>query len=482
MSIKATFPTGVTEVTVNGLHQWDYGQILEIQCDDLPAINEVHFAYKGLEEAIVRVCSASAGRASVVIPDSCIEQASPVVAWACEVGATSGRTMLTIILPVEARTRPADAPTVPEFISDKYTELVAAINAQVESLKQGDVIVAKAKDADAALLAASAAHATNADVAAFASADKSKGTIEARLTSLGFKRGAFVVDGDFGSVTPTINTNAITKRGRYAIGNLYLSYIFSAVSKITLTVPADFRPAAHTPLNACFHNTATGAKSYAAAALGTDGKIQIAIPSGLTSGIVELTNFGWELADYIIYPTIHFTISGRDYYAEPGMTWTEWVASPYNSEGYQVLNGIVCDSSGTKLEYSDDVGDYLEADGTVGEDDEFTTRPTDPPAPKGYTVKLLGVFDPDEEIAHIRYSLDGGETYTESYAASGEDVVLYNVTEIMFERTDYGVYAFDGVWYNHSGDEEDDEGEECDMSVNYTINEDTYFFFYFSPY
>ena len=36
MSIKAVFTDGQTQITVNGLHQWDYGQVLEIQAPTMP--------------------------------------------------------------------------------------------------------------------------------------------------------------------------------------------------------------------------------------------------------------------------------------------------------------------------------------------------------------------------------------------------------------------------------------------------------------
>lgn len=32
--------------------------------------------------------------------------------------------------------------------------------------------------------------------------------------------------------------------------------------------------------------------------------------------------------------TISFTIAGTSYQAEEGMTWAEWVASSYNTDGY----------------------------------------------------------------------------------------------------------------------------------------------------
>lgn len=151
MNIKATFPAGVTALTVHGLHQWDYGRVLEISHPDLPAVAEVHFAAISSKEAIVHVVEGVNGAATVAIPNILLEQMSPITAWVYYVGETSGETMLTVTLPIQARPRPAASPSVPEEISDKYTEALGAINKQFETLKGGNVTVANA------------AHATSAD-------------------------------------------------------------------------------------------------------------------------------------------------------------------------------------------------------------------------------------------------------------------------------------------------------------------------------
>lgn len=145
MNVKAIIPAGQAEITVNGLHQWDYGQKLEIHSADLPALIEVHFSCSGMESAVVRSCATVNGVAEVAIPDLCLEQTTPIVAWVYEIGETSGVTTKTIILPIIGRTRPQQAPTVPEEISDKYTESIAEINKQIGSLKDGTVEVKKAE-------------------------------------------------------------------------------------------------------------------------------------------------------------------------------------------------------------------------------------------------------------------------------------------------------------------------------------------------
>lgn len=181
MNLIAIIPSGQTEITVNGLHQWDYGQTLEIHSNDLPAVIEVHFACSGMTEAVVRSCAAKNGVAIASIPDRCIEQTTPIVAWVYRIDGTSARTVATIKLPIMARTKPAPGASVPTEITDKYTELVSAINEQVEALKEGNVTVANALEAGHATSADQATNATNAT--------KASGVIASLHTSCEIKEG-----------------------------------------------------------------------------------------------------------------------------------------------------------------------------------------------------------------------------------------------------------------------------------------------------
>lgn len=135
MSIKALFPAGLDAITVHGLHQWDYGQTLEIHDTALPSLVEIHFACPGMSDAIVRPCAVVQGVATAAIPDLCLEQASPVQAWIYEIGDTSGRTIRTLTLPIMSRPRPAQSGEVPNSVGDKYTELIGEVNEVVEDLK-----------------------------------------------------------------------------------------------------------------------------------------------------------------------------------------------------------------------------------------------------------------------------------------------------------------------------------------------------------
>ena len=148
MSIKAIIPAGVDAITLSTrLHQWDYGQQLEIECPNLPAVIEVHFACPGMTEAAVRPCVAVDGVAVVTIPDKCLEQTSPITAWVFEITETQGTTLKTITIPIEARTKPGTRGDVPEDFVDQYETLIAEVNEAVARLTAGDVLVEAARQA-----------------------------------------------------------------------------------------------------------------------------------------------------------------------------------------------------------------------------------------------------------------------------------------------------------------------------------------------
>lgn len=136
MNLQAKFPAGVDEITVHGLHQWDYGRKIDIQSTSLAdrAVVEVHFACAGMKEAIVRTCAVSLMSTSAVIPDTCLEQSAPILAWVFCPDETEGFTVLKITLPVEPKAKPAALPEEPpEDYSNQYLELVAAAQSVIEN-------------------------------------------------------------------------------------------------------------------------------------------------------------------------------------------------------------------------------------------------------------------------------------------------------------------------------------------------------------
>lgn len=163
MAIKAVFPTGTSAVSVGGLFQWDYGQILEIEAAEIGnVIAEVHFACTSMAEAIVRPCSFSNGVGTVTIPDQCLEQPNAITAWVFEINGTQGRTIKTITLQITARKRPGKTHDVPTEYIDKYAELITEVNEAVNAIGEGNIKVANAKTAESATYAATAGNAQSA--------------------------------------------------------------------------------------------------------------------------------------------------------------------------------------------------------------------------------------------------------------------------------------------------------------------------------
>lgn len=152
MALIAIIPPGMTEITINGLHQWDYGQTLEIHSADLPTMVEVHFACAGMKEAVVHSCNAVEGVAEVPIPDRCLEQTAPIITWVYAIGETSGTTIKTLTLTIAPRARPTiPVGEVPTAVADKYTEAVVAMNDAVAKVGDGRIIAAKAVFAETAM-------------------------------------------------------------------------------------------------------------------------------------------------------------------------------------------------------------------------------------------------------------------------------------------------------------------------------------------
>ena len=185
MSIKVNFNTGERTLTVGGLYQWDYGQILEIECTELGTeLMEVHFACSGMSEAIVRSCQFVEGIGTVTIPDQCLEQTSNITAWVYSISASQGHTVKAIILPVTGRMRPSALRDIPPEYINKYAEAIEEINEAVNAIEKGNITAAKAvsattaKSADTARNAESATYATSAGSA---SAAATANSIEAIL-------------------------------------------------------------------------------------------------------------------------------------------------------------------------------------------------------------------------------------------------------------------------------------------------------------
>ena len=215
MAVKVVFPANTSSITVAGLYQWDYGQALEIECPEIGSeLVEVHFACPSMNEAIVRPCTFVSGIGTVIIPDRCLEQTSPITAWIYKVDSKQGHTIKTITLPLTARTRPGKAHDIPPAYVDKYADLIQEVNEAVNAMERGDITVMFATGADSAAnadYAKTAGNASNATYATSAGSATQAGT--ANKAGLADKASLLMVSPDypFCKITLTSGSGSTTK-------------------------------------------------------------------------------------------------------------------------------------------------------------------------------------------------------------------------------------------------------------------------------
>lgn len=96
-----------------------------------------------------------------------------------------------------------------------------------------------AKKADHATNATNAEYAENATIAQYASEDTSKGTIEERLTALGFKEGSITINTSVFNATET----KLYRQGNYVIGEITGQFVANANNgNLIFTLPTNFIP------------------------------------------------------------------------------------------------------------------------------------------------------------------------------------------------------------------------------------------------
>lgn len=137
---------------------------------------------------------------------------------------------------------------ITDLETQTQADLVSAINEVnakatagldgVQAIEDGSFKVPSAADADTAVTAQTCALAQIAAVATYASADHTKGTIEQRLTALGFRQGSITLPSGV-----TAATNIVKRQGNYVIGNLQFTMdLLSPRPTWTGTIPPEFRP------------------------------------------------------------------------------------------------------------------------------------------------------------------------------------------------------------------------------------------------
>lgn len=142
---------------------------------------------------------------------------------------------------------------------------------------------------ETAVNATNAKKADHATIAQYASEDTSKGTIDDRLNSLGFKEGTFTFEASGGSAVK----NSIKKQGKYAIGNLII-FMSANTSDISIRVPDEFKPKENTPIMIGFLNNDY---LFIECRIKTDGTITTSSGLGEVNGsTIYIVNAGWEIA------------------------------------------------------------------------------------------------------------------------------------------------------------------------------------------
>lgn len=107
--IRADFENNGHSISVPGLTQWDYGQVLEIYGLQYAINVEVHYAIRRQrEDAIIDVPNVREGVIYSRIPDKLLESGEELCAYVYIADKDSGETVRTIVLPVKRRPKPGD--------------------------------------------------------------------------------------------------------------------------------------------------------------------------------------------------------------------------------------------------------------------------------------------------------------------------------------------------------------------------------------
>ena len=107
--IRADFENNGHSISVPGLTQWDYGQVLEIYGLQYAISVEVHYAIRRqCEDAIIDVPNVREGVIYSRIPDKLLESGEELCAYVYIADKDSGETVRTIVLPVKRRPKPGD--------------------------------------------------------------------------------------------------------------------------------------------------------------------------------------------------------------------------------------------------------------------------------------------------------------------------------------------------------------------------------------
>lgn len=139
------------EIELNGLWMYDYGQKLQIEGLDLPDVFEVHFVWKGLDNAKIVTGSTIDGVSTIDIPNEALTQKSTIKAYIYMSTPDEGETVNTVIMYLDRRIAP-EGFEAPEDV-DLFHYTLAAANEYLRQTK-----VSEQNASDSAVEAESWAH------------------------------------------------------------------------------------------------------------------------------------------------------------------------------------------------------------------------------------------------------------------------------------------------------------------------------------
>lgn len=170
--LEAIFPAGVDEIEVNGLTQWDKGQILRVSFPDMPTIYQVHFTFRGGKEALIVHVLDGAASNDVEIPNELLMQPHDLIAYVYLFDSEgAGETVKTVYLPLVRRAKPEDyASEITPTQAEKIDMMLAEIKSIAESAERLANNSKNAADDSAAAASAAAQSSANSASAAAQSA------------------------------------------------------------------------------------------------------------------------------------------------------------------------------------------------------------------------------------------------------------------------------------------------------------------------
>lgn len=123
------------EISIDdGLWQYDYGQKLQINGISLPDIFEVHFFWKGLEEAKIVTGYTKNKMSYTDIPNEALEQRRAITAYIYLSTPETGKTVNTVIMFVNKRPAP-EGLEIPEDI-DLFHHTLTAVEEYTKQTKE----------------------------------------------------------------------------------------------------------------------------------------------------------------------------------------------------------------------------------------------------------------------------------------------------------------------------------------------------------